>query len=89
MVRSVHGHEVLEMMLASGRSFTDQTLEEAILLKFGPGTRFHTCSAENMTAGELVSFLKRRDKFVGTDGGFGTAPDRICGHEGHAHPDPH
>jgi len=48
----IHGHEVLEMMLASGKKYTKDVLVQDIIAKFGPDARFHTCSAEDMDAGK-------------------------------------
>lgn len=77
---SIHGHEVLNMMLASETAFTTETLVAAIEAKFGSDSRFHTCSADDMTARDLVAFLAERGKFVEADAGFTTAPERICQH---------
>ena len=52
---SIHGHEVLNMMIESGEQYTHASLEAAIKARFGEQARFHTCSAEGMTAGELVA----------------------------------
>lgn len=38
---SIHGHEVLQMMLASGESWTVASLEAAIRRRFGEEARFH------------------------------------------------
>lgn len=70
----------MEMMMASKGTFTKETLERAIIEKFGTDARFHTCSAENMTAKEVIVFLKGRKKFVGPDEGFSTDPGKICDH---------
>ncbi|TWT77794.1 hypothetical protein Pla123a_15900 [Posidoniimonas polymericola] len=80
MAEQVHGHEVMRMMLAGGQSYTRESLCSAIVKEFGEAARFCTCSAEGMTADELVSFLEARDKFVATEGGFTTAADKICDH---------
>jgi probable metal-binding protein len=49
--------------------------------KFGEAARFHTCSAENMTAGELVGFLIARGKFQSSDDQALTLdPSSICRH---------
>nr|EGT0068334.1 YecH family protein [Klebsiella michiganensis] len=56
---SIHGHEVLQMMISSGESYTVATLEAAIIARFGKEARFHTCSAENLSAAELVAFLQK------------------------------
>ena len=76
----------MHMMMESGAAYTVASLREAIEARFGPTTRFHTCSAENMTAEELVAFLAARGKFVPVGEGFTTGPDRMCSHgDGHDH----
>ncbi|MBX3735770.1 MAG: YecH family protein [Candidatus Didemnitutus sp.] len=77
---SVHGHEVMDAMLASGRLFTRDTATDFLTGKFGFGTRYHTCSAEGMTAAELVDFLAARGKFVGTEEGFTVNTHHVCQH---------
>ena len=51
-----HGHEVLAMM--QGHSYSEKSLLEAIIAKFGTEERFYTCSAEKLTAQELIDFLR-------------------------------
>lgn len=70
----------MEMMLSSGHTYTRDSLETAIVERFGSEARFHTCSAENMTPRELVNFLVARNKFIDTGEGFVTDPDKICDH---------
>ncbi|MER3382394.1 YecH family metal-binding protein [Pectobacterium aroidearum] len=77
---SIHGHEVLQMMIASGESFTTEQLISTIEARFGNEARFHTCSAENMTASMLVQFLSERGKFIPQDTGFITSASKICQH---------
>ncbi|MCK6479920.1 MAG: YecH family protein [Planctomycetes bacterium] len=76
----VHGHDVLTMMADAGRSYTRAELVAAIHERFGPEARFHTCSAEGMTAAQLVDFLESRRKFIEEGGKVRTERDRICGH---------
>ena len=80
MTADIHGHEVLEMMIASGRGFSKKSLEEAIHQRFGRDARFHTCSGENMTARELIEFLEAKGKFVPAAEGFSIGPTQICEH---------
>jgi probable metal-binding protein len=80
METQIHGHDVLDFMIASGASYTRASLAEAIRGKFGPEARFHTCSADNMTAEELITFLASRGKFVGTEAGFTVDAGRVCQH---------
>ncbi|HHG8772332.1 TPA: YecH family metal-binding protein [Raoultella planticola] len=77
---SIHGHEVLQMMIASGEPYTTAGLESAIIARFGAAARFHTCSAENLTAAELVAFLQEKGKFITVDAGFNTSERKICRH---------
>ena len=71
-----HGHEVLAMM--QGRNFTEKSLLEAIVEKFGPDERFYTCSAENLTAQGLIDFLKEHGKFKPMDDGFTVDTTKVC-----------
>ena len=77
---SIHGHEVLQMMLASGESWTVASLEAAIRRRFGEEERFHTCSAENLSAAQLVAFLEKKGKLIVREEDFTTAENKICRH---------
>jgi len=79
-MKRIHGHEVMKMMLVSGKTYTRHTLVADILHHFGADARFHTCSADSMTADELVAFLERKGKFDHRPDGFQTSPDKICNH---------
>jgi len=81
MMSSIHGHEVLEMIMSSGCSYTKASLRSAIDDRFGRDARFYTCSAENMTAEELIEFLAQRGKFMDQAEGFVADPTKICKHE--------
>lgn len=80
MSESVHGHDVMHMMLELGEQFTRESLKTAIDGRFGVDARFHTCSAEGMTALELIDFLHQKGKFVLTEEGFNTLEENICQH---------
>ena len=80
MEGQIHGHEVMRMMIESGASYTRASLRDAIIKQFGEGARFYACSADNMTADEIIRFLEARGKFVERDAGFSTSPDKICDH---------
>ena len=75
-----HGHEVLRMM--EGNSYaTREELVRAIIAEFGAEERFYTCSAEDMTAGQLVEFLEARGKFTPSrQDGFTVDTTKICNH---------
>jgi probable metal-binding protein len=80
MSSQVHGHEVIAMIYESKQAYTRESLTAAIIARFGADTRFHTCSAEGMTAPEMVTFLEERGKFMPVDGGFTIDPSRVCSH---------
>jgi probable metal-binding protein len=76
----IHGHEVIALMQQSGVTYNRSTLIEAILRRFGLEARFHTCSAEDMSADELVDLLAVKGKFMGTPEAFTVNPERLCRH---------
>lgn len=75
-----HGHEVLHMM--AGNTYeSKEALVKAIINKFGEAERFHTCSAEGMTAAQLVDFLEARGKFMpASSNQFTVDETKICKH---------
>ncbi len=58
----IHRHEVIHIVGNHMEGIPLASLTEIIERKFGQDARFHTCSAENMTLGELLEFLASRDK---------------------------
>ncbi len=80
MTREIHGHEVIALMLESSQSYTRESLAQAIVTRFGPDTRFFTCSAAGMDAPAMVAFLEERGKFRPHGDGFTVDPDRVCAH---------
>lgn len=75
-----HGHEVLEMMFGNSYSSREELIT-AIINKFGADERFYTCSAENMTAAELVAFLEAKGKFMpASNHGFTADKSKMCNH---------
>ena len=80
MSNSIHGHDVMHMMLELGGTFTRESLKLAIDERFGEQARFHTCSAQDMDAAALIEFLRQRGKFVEAADGFNTEAERVCNH---------
>ncbi|MCU0787776.1 MAG: YecH family protein [Verrucomicrobia bacterium] len=80
MATSIHGHEMMQMMVELDRSFSRESLRQAIQERFGDNARFFTCSARDRTADQLIDFLAGRGKFVERDKGFSTRPEHICQH---------
>lgn len=77
-MKQLHAHEVLDMM--KGNNYTESSLKEAIIKKFGKSQRFYTCSAENMNVDELIEFLKNKNKFLSVENGFTVDKSKICNH---------
>ncbi len=80
MSESIHGHEVMHMMLETETSFTKASLKQAIEERFGVDAQFHTCSAKDLDAEQLIEFLARKGKFIDSEEGFNTAEEKICNH---------
>ena len=69
--------------MMEGRSYTTKKeLIDAIIGRFGADERFYTCSAEGMTATELVDFLEARGKFMPAagDNDFTVDITKVCNH---------
>ena len=69
-----HSH-FLEM---SGGDINATELVAAIIAKFGADARFHTCSAADMDAAELVAFFEAKGKFRPTENGFTMDRGKVC-----------
>ncbi|MCM2681370.1 YecH family metal-binding protein [Echinimonas agarilytica] len=80
MSESIHGHQVMQMMLESSTTYTQHSLKSAMVERFGANAVFHTCKMKNMDADALIEFLTHKGKFVETEGGFTTHSDKICSH---------
>ena len=86
---SIHGHKVLNMMV--GNSYTEAQLLAAVQAQFGEEARFHTCTAQDMSAEQLLAFLKDKGKFMpaplskqGAE--FTVDQTAVCDHQdGHHH----
>ncbi len=62
---SIHGHEVLHMILSSKSGvYAKDHLSRQFINVLGKKRAFHTCSAENMTAAELVAFLEKKENLL-------------------------
>ncbi len=83
MGNSVHGRNVLKMIIASGRSWPHEALLAAMAAEFGEGVSFHTCSTQDMTAEQLVALFVAKGKLVDSDQGLAVDPEKMCGHHHH------
>jgi probable metal-binding protein len=79
-MEQIHGHEIVQMILQSGKAYTRASLLTDINAQFGPTSRFFTCSAENITPEGNIDFLQARGKFLPCSEGFQTPCDLTCKH---------
>jgi probable metal-binding protein len=79
-MEQIHGHEVIQMMLQSGKTYTRSSLLADIVANFGSDARFYTCSAQNLTPEGIIDFLQAKGKFVPAGDGFQTSTDLMCQH---------
>lgn len=78
MNESIHGHQVMEMMAQSEKSYTTSALKLAIADKFGEEARFHTCMGSDLTADDLIEFLASKGKLVASTDGVKLAESHLC-----------
>lgn len=78
MSESIHGHQVMEMMATSEKTYTRPELKLEIANKFGEEARFHTCMGNDLTADSLIDFLSSKGKFVESDEGVSMPEDNLC-----------
>ena len=78
MSESIHGHQVMEMMAASNKSYTRAVLKIDIGEKFGENSRFHTCMLSDLTAEGLIDFLASKGKFVESEAGVSLPESNLC-----------
>ena len=79
-MEQIHGHEVMQMMVDSGKSYTRSSLLTDIVAKFGPSSRFFTCSAADLTPEGIIDFLEAKGKFLACEEGFQGSADLMCKH---------
>ena len=77
----IHGHEIIELVVKYPEGIAAATLADIAAHKFGPGARFFTCSAENMSLPELLTFLGERDKSPLRDGLVFPGGSPACSHD--------
>lgn len=78
ITESIHGHEVIRLLMETPKGRTRQDLLDEIASRFGSDAHFHTCAAQNMSAEQLVDFLEMRGKFVPVDGAMVVDTAHLC-----------
>lgn len=80
---NVHGHEILHMVDQARPALTRGALEEEARKRFGAAARYCTCSAADMTLGELLDFLLAHGKLVEREGRVVADISKMCGGGSH------
>ena len=81
IAESVHGHEVMHLILEQG-PLSRAALAAKVSQLFGSDARFHTCSAQDMDLTALLDFLTQRGKVnEGSQGLFMEGAEHICSNE--------
>jgi probable metal-binding protein len=78
MSESIHGHQVMEMMANSGKSYTHGELLTQVASKFGENARFHTCMDSNLTSKSLIDFFTKKGKIVQSEQGLHLELSNSC-----------
>ncbi|PKF61931.1 DUF2492 domain-containing protein [Psychromonas sp. psych-6C06] len=78
MSESIHGHQVIEMIAQSKKTFSKTELKERIEEKFGKNSRFHTCMGSDLSADELIEFLSEKGKIIESDAGLSMPLKHLC-----------
>ena len=75
-----HVHDIMQMMMESGKVYSREGLKRDIVNTFGITTTFHSCSASGMTPEQAITFLESRGKFIPSEEGFYTDETKKCSH---------
>lgn len=76
----IHAHEILEMMIESGKTYSNESLSAEIVEVFGEDSTFHTCSGHGLDAHGIVEHLWGKGKFTGDAAAFVFLPASRCSH---------
>jgi probable metal-binding protein len=79
-MESIHGHDVMALIAEAGRPLSRSEIVALTSQRFGAEARYHTCSAEGLSAEGLVDFLKERGKLTGGDGALSLDTGEVCQH---------
>ncbi|MGI2853555.1 YecH family metal-binding protein [Shewanella algae] len=80
MNSSIHGHQVLQLLLEQTAPIKRDKLMAMMQDRFGKDARYHTCSTEGMDAEALLNFLATKGKFIESAQGLNTLESKICRH---------
>ncbi|MDQ8184670.1 YecH family metal-binding protein [Pelagicoccus sp. SDUM812002] len=76
----IHAHEILEMMIRTEKTYTNESLSAEIVEVFGEESTFHTCSGHGLDAYDIVQHLWMKGKFTGNPDAFVFESGNRCSH---------
>jgi probable metal-binding protein len=79
-LQSIHGHEVIAILIDAEAPMTPADLQAAVTRLFGPAPRFHTCSAYNLTLDGLLALLLNKGKLSYLNGRLHLHREKVCSH---------
>ncbi len=74
----IHGHAVMDMMIAADQAYTRESLRAAIVERFGEDAVFYTCSASGLDVDAMIDFLAGHGKLKGEPGALRLDPSTRC-----------
>jgi probable metal-binding protein len=77
---SIHGHDLMDMMIETGKSYSTEALVAAAKAEFGEEALFHTCSFEGLNPEKLIELLVSKGKFNVDEKGEYSIQERLCQH---------
>ena len=78
MSKSIHGHQVMEMMGTAGRAYKKSQLKLEMCRLFSEQARYHTCMQSDLTADDLIDFFISKGKFIESENGIKLAQFQVC-----------
>lgn len=69
-MESVHGHNVLNLVKDHQETLTHDALLALITDHFGAETLYHTCSAHNLSAQQLIEQFLQKGKLIDSENGI-------------------
>ncbi|MDQ8181360.1 YecH family metal-binding protein [Pelagicoccus sp. SDUM812005] len=76
----IHAHEILEMMIRAGKTYSNESLSAAVVEEFGEDATFHTCSGHGLDPYDIVQHLWAKGKFTGDPDAFVFEAGNRCDH---------
>ena len=76
----IHAHEILEMMVRTGKTYSNESLSSEIVEVFGEDVTFRTCSGHGLDPYDIVRHLWMKGKFTGDPEAFLFLASSRCGH---------